>query len=170
MNALLIAKEMEKDAATFYRGLATRVEASGLRQIFTDLAADRQTRYRLLRNLPPARDAEADPARQFLGAAHKLSQELLTVRDMRLVAGAETDYLRAILALEAKTVDFYTRLWELLREADMQSLLNELISQEMDDYNMVRDTFDFVNAPNEYLASAEFSNLDEFHQFGRDIG
>jgi len=170
MNALLIAKEMEKDAARFYRGLATRVEASGLRQIFDDLAADRQARYRLLRNLTPARDTDVDPARKFLGAAHRLSEQLLAVREVRLVAGSETDYLRAILALEAKTVDFYTRLWELLGKKDLQPLLNKLISQEMADYNMVRDTFDFVNAPNEYLASAEFSNLDEFHQFGRDIG
>jgi hypothetical protein len=33
----------------------------------------------------------------------------------------------------------------------------------------VQNIYDFVNAPTQYLAWGEFSNLDEFRQFGRDL-
>jgi len=45
-----------------------------------------------------------------------------------------------------------------------------LIDHEQHDCSMVEELYEFVNAPNEYLANAEFGNLDEFHQFGRQIG
>lgn len=32
-----------------------------------------------------------------------------------------------------------------------------------------QNVYDFINAPNQYLAASEFSNLDEFHNFGRSV-
>jgi rubrerythrin len=74
------------------------------------------------------------------------------------------------MELESTTADFYVELKRLASSSPMRSLLQQMIDQEQQDCTMVEDFYEFVNAPNEYLANAEFSNLDEFYQFGRQIG
>jgi hypothetical protein len=49
-------------------------------------------------------------------------------------------------------------------------LLRRIATEERRELESLRQLFDFVNAPNEFLAWGEFSNLNEFHNFGRGEG
>lgn len=49
----------------------------------------------------------------------------------------------------------------------MKRMLLRIAAMERHELNDLEQLFDFVNAPNESLEWGEFSNLDEFHNFGR---
>ena len=53
---------------------------------------------------------------------------------------------------------------------EVQGLLRRIATEERRELESLRRLYDFVNAPNEFLAWGEFSNLNEFHNFGRDEG
>ncbi|HXV21623.1 MAG TPA: hypothetical protein VD811_11625 [Desulfuromonadales bacterium] len=54
--------------------------------------------------------------------------------------------------------------------ASTRALFRRIASEERRELESLRKLYDFVDAPNEYLARGEFSNLNEFHNFGRDEG
>ena len=48
-------------------------------------------------------------------------------------------------------------------------MLRWLAAFERHELNEIEKLYDFANAPNCSLEWGEFSNLDEFHAFGRDV-
>jgi len=55
------------------------------------------------------------------------------------------------------------------KDPGIKALLLKIAGEEHKHFNVLGNIFNFVNAPNQFLAWREFSNLDEFHQFGRDV-
>ena len=98
-----------------------------------------------------------------------LLEHLLAARSERKRQDVEQS-VRTILELESTTADFYAELQRLPSSTPMRSLLQQMIDREQQDCTMVEEFYEFVNAPNEFLENAEFSNLEEFYQFGRQIG
>lgn len=169
MNAFSVAKKLEKDASDLYNDLALHARASSLRDLIADLAVDHQNRYRTLNALTGKSACPADASRNLRSITDMLLERLLTAKSGGKLRDMET-FIRSIMELEATTADFYHELRSLASSPPMRKLLQQMIEQEQQDCSMVEDFYEFVNAPNEYLANAEFSNLDEFHQFGRQIG
>lgn len=169
MNAFTVAKQLEKDASELYNRLARHTTATSLKTLISDLAADHQERYRTLNALTGTSNCPTDASKNLRSIAKMLLEHLLAARSERTRQDVEQS-IRTIMELEATTADFYVELQRLASSNPMRSLLQQMIDQEQQDCTMVEEFYDFVNAPNEYLANAEFSNLDEFHQFGRQIG
>jgi rubrerythrin len=169
MNAFTVAKKLEKDASDLYSNLARQTGASGLRALITDLATDHQTRYHTLNALTGSSACPTDTSQNLRGLAETLLSRLLAMQcapPRQDVASA----IRTIMELESTTADFYVEFQNLAAGSALRGLLQQLIDHEQHDCSMVEELYEFVNAPNEYLANAEFGNLDEFHQFGRQIG
>jgi rubrerythrin len=83
----------------------------------------------------------------------------------------ESDLAAYRLALEAER-----EVLRQLRNAAMtehrpaaKKLLAEIARDEQRHVEELEGLYDFANAPNHYLAWGEFSNLGEFHNFGRDM-
>lgn len=169
MNAFTVAKKLEKDASELYNRLARHTTASSLKTLINDLAADHQERYRTLNALTGTSNCPTDASKNLSSIAKMLLEHLLAARSDRNRQDVEQS-IRTIMELESTTADFYVELKRLASSSPMRSLLQQMIDQEQQDCTMVEDFYEFVNAPNEYLANAEFSNLDEFYQFGRQIG
>jgi hypothetical protein len=51
----------------------------------------------------------------------------------------------------------------------MKHMLQAIAEEENRHVEDFQSVYDFINAPNQYLAWGEFNNIDEFHQFGRDV-
>jgi rubrerythrin len=169
MNAFTVAKKLEKDASELYNKLARHTSSSSLKTLISDLAADHRDRYRTLKALTGASACPADASENLHSIADMLLEHLLAAQSDRKPQDLEKS-IRTIMELELTTADFYVELQSLASSSPMRSLLQRIIEQEQQDCTMVEEFYEFVNAPNEYLAAAEFSNLDEFHQFGRQIG
>ena len=169
MNAFTVAKKLERDASELYNRLARHTTATSLKTLINDLAADHQDRYRTLTALTGTSNFPTDASKNLDSIAKMLLEHLLMAQSDRKRQDLEKS-VRTILELESTTADFYVELQRLASSTPMRSLLQQMIDQEQQDCTMVEEFFQFVNAPNEFLENAEFSNLDEFHQFGRQIG
>jgi rubrerythrin len=76
---------------------------------------------------------------------------------------------RHAMKLEAEAARFYRDMIEKEADVKVKAQLEEIIIQEFNHFQIVENLYHFVDAPNQYLAWREFSNLGEFHQFGRDV-
>lgn len=169
MNAFTVAKKLEKDTSDLYSSLARHARASSLRALIADLATDHQTRYRTLNALTGSSACPTDASQSLQSLAETLLKRLLAMQCEEKGQDLEVS-VRTIMELESTTADFYLELQNLASSSAIRGFLQQIIDHEQYDCCMVEEFYEFVNAPNEYLANAEFSNFDEFHQFGRQIG
>ncbi|MEZ4600396.1 MAG: ferritin family protein [Syntrophotaleaceae bacterium] len=163
MNIFEFALQMEKEAVEFYTHLARQVSDRGPKQIFIDLAMDHVQR------------------RQFIEKV-KVSSQWKDLNDHGVTCGpwhkgvrlnGEIDDEAAYrLALEWEEAEMhcFEDLLERARARGIRKALERIAEEEDRRVARLRQIYDFINAPNQYLAWGEFSNLEEFHQFGRDIG
>jgi len=167
MNVFDFAMDIERSGRQFYRRLAQKTDNKGLKTIFTMMARD-----------------EDELLRKF--QAMKVSAQSTTMEDSRALEYAENvfeevlDESRALHLkndLQAynyvmKVEEDLCRLYEdaAAHESDtgVRNLLLRIAAEEHRELKNLQKIYDFVNAPNEFLAWGEFSNLDEFHNFGRD--
>lgn len=169
MNAFTVAKKLEKNVSDLYSDLARQTRVSSLRALISDLAVDHQTRYHTLNALTGSSACPTNVSQNLRNLAETLLKSFLAMPSGENREDLEAS-VRTILELESTTADFYLELKKLASSSAMQNLLQQLIDQEQYDCSMVEEFYEFVNAPNEFLADAEFSNLEEFYQFGRQIG
>jgi rubrerythrin len=168
MGVFDFAMKMEMDGKSFYEQLAEKSTNPGLRTIFSRLAADEQKHYEIFQAL----QSETPPHMQdttVLEDARNIFGELLSGKSS--VPSFEGDlegYLYA-MKLEADSVDLYEEAAGKEQDASVKDILMRIAGEEQKHFNILENIYNFVNAPNEYLAWREFSNIDEFHQFGRDV-
>lgn len=169
MNVFSVAQKLEKDASDLYNSLALHARANSLRDLMAELAMDHRSRYRTFNALTDQGTCPSDTTPNL----HLITEALVTYLRAAKSGRKLQDmgaFIRNIMAFEATTADFYQEIQSLVSSAAAQSLVQDIIEGERRDCSMVEEFYEFVNAPNEFLADAEFSNLDEFHQFGRQIG
>lgn len=169
MNVFDFAMEVERTGRTYYRNLARKAAAPGVRAIFSMMADDEQELLERFR-------------------AMKASTQSTTLEDSRVVESLGNDFAKVFAEGEALAIssdlEAYNyvmkverdicRLYEgaAARESkpEVKTLLLKIAAEERRELDSLRKVYDFVNAPNEYLAWGEFSNLNEFHNFGREEG
>jgi rubrerythrin len=169
MNVFDFAMQMETDAETFYRKLAGKSPVAGIKKIFTDLADDENRHYQIFRNLKNALKGEVPQESSVLDDAKNIFSDLLEKKADVGVMQDNLEGYRYAMKLEADGVRFYEDAARREEDAELKELLLRLAEEERRHFNIVENVYRYVNAPNEYLAWAEFSNLDEFHAFGRDV-
>ena len=76
---------------------------------------------------------------------------------------------RYAMKVEADSFRLYEDAAQKERNPDVKNLLLRIAGEERKHFSILQNILDFVNAPNQYLAWGEFSNIDEFRQFGRDV-
>ncbi len=167
MGVFDFAMKMEQDGKAFYEKMAQKCGNPGLRTIFTRLAADEQKHYEIFQALQTETPRMEDTT--VLQEAQNIFGELLAGKVS--VPPLEDDlegYLYA-MKLEADSVDLYEEAAKKESNPAVREILMRIAAEEQKHFNILENIYNFVNAPNEYLAWREFSNLDEFHQFGRDV-
>lgn len=168
MNVFDFAMQMEVDGKAYYEKLAGQASLPGLRIIFTRLAEDEQKHFEIFRAL---RSGDRTPIMQesmALADARNIFAEL--PKGAEGAAGGKDDlaaYQHA-MKLEADSFRLYEDAAAKEVGAETRMLLLKVAEEERKHFSILENIFHFVNAPNQYLAWGEFSNLEEFRQFGRD--
>jgi rubrerythrin len=92
-------------------------------------------------------------------------------RQEKTLKGLDNDLsaYRHAMKVEADSFRFYEDAAGKETNPGTKKLLLKIAAEEHNHFNILENIFQFANAPNQYLAWAEFSNLDEFRQFGRDV-
>ena len=161
MNVFDFAMQMEKDGKTHYEKLAAGTPIVGLKNIFSMLAADEQKHFETIQAMKTgANDAMAGSI--ALDEAKNVFQGLMN--DRTLLGGLKKDldgYLYA-MKVEADSVKLYEDMAKKENRADVVQLLLKIANEEKKHYNIMENLYDFVLAPQNFLAWGEFSNLKEF--------
>lgn len=168
MNVFEFAMKMEEDGKAYYQLLASQTSLPGLQKIFSELADDEQKHYEIFRKLkeqePVAEMQDTtviENARNIFEGLPKGAVALAGVKD------STAGYDHA-MELESQSFKFYERAADQETNPKTKELLLKIAVEERKHFNILENIFSFINAPNQSLEWAEFSNLSEFRQFGRD--
>lgn len=169
MNVLDFAMDMESDGKAYYEKLAKATDLPGLKSIFSWLAEDEQKHYDIFSALKAGNTSTSMPETDILASARNVFEHL--PRDAKAlsdVSGA-LDAYRHAMKVEAESCKLYEDAAAKEEDSAIRDLLLKIAEEERKHFNVLENLYNFVNAPNQHLSWAEFSNVGEFRQFGRDV-
>lgn len=167
MNVYDFAMKMELDGKDFYKLLAKRTNLQGLKNIFFELAQDEQKHYELFAGLKNKNPLPFKPS-SVLENSRNVFEALRAEKPATDELKDDLDAYRYAMKAEADSFRLYEEAAEKEPDQQTRALLLRIASEEQKHFNILQNVFDFVNAPHQYLAWGEFSNIDEFRNFGRD--
>lgn len=168
MNVYDFAMKMELDGKAYYERLAAVTKVTGLRNIFLGLAEDEQKHYEIFQALKN-QQAPAMAESTALENARNIFEKLVAEKSVAGSVRDDLDGYQHAMKLEAESFRFYEEVAYHTPDPGVKEILSRIADEERKHFNILQNIFDFVNAPNQYLAWAEFSNLGEFRNFGRDV-
>jgi len=161
MNVFDFAMQMEKDGKTHYEKLAAGTPIVGLKNIFSLLAADEQKHFETIQAMKTgANDAMAGSI--ALDEAKNVFQGLMNDRTLPGVLKKDLEGYLYAMKVEADSVKLYEDMAKKENRAEIVQLLLKIANEEKKHYNIMENLYDFVLAPQNFLAWGEFSNLKEF--------
>jgi rubrerythrin len=169
MNVFDFAMKMELDGKAYYEKLAQEAGLPGLSNIFARLAADEQKHYETFQTLKAGTQATAMEDSTVLEFARNVFDRLIEEKSTLGPVRGDLAAYRYAMKIEADSFRLYEDAAKHEKHEEVKNLLLRIAGEERKHFNIVQNIYDFVNAPTQYLAWGEFSNLDEFRQFGRDL-
>ncbi|MDX2479519.1 MAG: ferritin family protein [Desulfuromusa sp.] len=169
MDIFNFAMKMEEDGKAYYEKLANQSSLPGLKTIFTWLAEDEQKHYEIFQKLRTSEKLPAMRETSILSQAKNVFAQL--PREAATLKGLEGDltaYQHAI-KIESDSFRFYESAVSKEDNPAIKDLLLKIAAEEHKHFNVLENIYQFINAPSQYLVWGEFSNLEEFSQFGRDV-
>ncbi len=163
MNIYEYALKMEKDGEDYYRDLARKTTNKGLITIFTMLADEEVVHYKTLEQMQ-AEDPEADMANVavlteaknvFLSMADSDTSELS-------IEGSQIEVYQKAAEIEDGAAQFYAEKAEELDNPKYKELFLQLAEEERKHSHLLKNIVEFVSRPQQWVADAEFSSLDEY--------
>lgn len=160
MNIFEFAMKMELDGKAYYEKLAEGTSESGLKAIFTKLAADEQKHYDTIVTLKT--DATCSmPDTIILNEAKNLFENLLKNKDITDSLKKSLDGYQHARKIEADSVRFYEDLAQKETNPELGQIFTRIAGEEKVHYNILDNLYDFVLEPQYFLAWREFSNIKE---------
>ena len=169
MNLFEFALKMEKEGQAYYEKLADQTDLPGLKTIFSRLAEDEQNHYAIFQRLQAGQTAPDLQQSSTLDQVENIFADL-PLPEVASKNLAETlEAYRYDMKVEADSVALYKKGAVEEDNPKTKELLLRIAAEEQRHFDIMENVFHFANAPNQYLADAEFTNLNQWHQFGRDI-
>jgi rubrerythrin len=160
MNIVKFALKMELDGKAYYEKLAAGTSDTGLKAIFTTLAADEQKHYETIQSIKSGSNWVMKES-TVLESAKNLFEIL--IRDKTSADGMKEslDGYQFARKVEADSVKFYEDAAKKESNAATKQLLLRIAGEEKKHYNILDNLCDFTLAPKYFLAWGEFSNIKE---------
>ncbi len=170
MNVFDFAMKMETDAETYYKKLAEQSNVEGIKKIFLDLAADEKKHFQIFQAMKERTGNTSMEESKALDTARNAFEKILKQKPSGAEIEGDIEAYQHAMKMEAQGARVYEEALAKESDPEVRALLERIIKEEQKHFNIIQNVYDFVNAPNEYLEWAEFSNLEEFRNFGRDVG
>jgi rubrerythrin len=169
MNVFDFAMEIERSGRKFYRNVAAKAGTAGVRTIFSMMAEDEQELLERFRAMKATVRSTTMQDSSSLETAGNIFKDVLNEREALRITN-DLEAYHYVMRVEAAICRLYEDAARREPNPEVQGLLRRIATEERRELESLRRLYDFVNAPNEFLAWGEFSNLNEFHNFGRDEG
>ena len=164
-----LAVALEREIESFYTKLGERTDSPGLKKIFLQLAADEKKHYEAIEAIKrgvgdwPMQDSV------LLTEADDLFTKLVHEKPSFLGTDDLPEAYRYAMGVEADSSRLYRNAAAKENVPEIKKVLKKIAAEEKKHFILVENLYHFINAPNEYLAWREFSNIDEFTNFGREV-
>ena len=158
MNVFEFAMQKEKDAETFYRGLAEKTDHPGLKRIFTWLAGEEVRHYEVVKEMQDA--TPATPTSNILKDTVKLFQDMR--RDKEYIvdeADRQVEVYNQAREIENESIEFYSQKADEAEDTKEAEIFRQLANQERMHYRLIDNLLDFVLQPETYVENGEFSHI-----------
>lgn len=167
MKVIDFAIEVERAERDFFRRMSEEVEEKGLKTIYRRMAEAEESLLQKFHGLRTSGEAREEA--KNLDSLLARFRERLDARQAKGIDN-EIETYRYLAEVERGVCRLFTDAAESERDEGVRRRLAQLAGEECRESGEIEIMYDFANAPNEFLASSEFSNLDEFHNFGRYVG
>lgn len=169
MHIFNLAIALEKEIESFYNKLAQESDSAGLKKIFLQLAMDEKKHRETIAALSRGVAEEPMSPSVLLVEAEDLFQLLVDEKPSFNLPKDVLEAYRYAMNVEADSSRLYRHAAEKEKNPETKKILLKIAAEEEKHFALVENLYNFVNAPNEYLAWREFSNIDEYTNFGRDV-
>lgn len=166
MNVIDYARSIEESGVQFYQEMADRSDTVGVKRIFTMLAHDEEL---LLEKLEIIQEKHPEMSKQnirVLNMGNNVFENLRKIED-KLNVDSDVEAYQLARDAEREILHTYEKATETVEETDLKKSLMLLTAMERHELEEIENMLDFANTPNQSLAWGEFSNIEEFHDFGR---
>lgn len=161
MNIFDFAMKMELDGKAYYEKLAADATDGGLKSIFSNLAADEQKHYEIIQSIKSGTQLTmADST--VLEMAKNLFEQLMTDKSIAATLKKSLDGYQHARKIEADSVKLYEDMAKKEDNPETVQILLRIANEEKKHFNILDNLYDYILAPQNYLAWGEFSNLKEF--------
>ncbi len=169
MNALDFAIKMEEQGKRFFSKMARRNPNPGVSRIFNMVAEDEAKILKQLRSFGESEGTALTFESTALEGMKQSFSKFAKEKEALAVENDEQAYAYA-MKVEQGICEIFRHAADEETDPETRKMLLKLGANGCREALDLSRLHDFVNAPNEYLAWGEFSNLGEFHNFGRDEG
>lgn len=166
MKIIDFARDLERSGQRYYEEMAARTDQVGTRRIFSMLARDEAmllSRLQRIERQLPDNGVES----QMLNGGVNVFRRLR--RGQRRQVNDDLDAYQLAIDAEREVVRQYEAAAASEPDPQARRLLMRLADQERNELDEIEQLYLFASAPQRNLEWGEFSNLEAFHNFGRDI-
>ncbi len=155
MTVLQYALEMEQDGEAYYNNQAQTFADTPLKPVFETLAKQEHKHADLLRSKMEGTPYELKESDEFANRENLFSG-MKDYKPKVEANPAQAELYREARELEQKSIDLYSDLLGKTDDAETKALLDFLVKEETQHYEILEELFRFVNRPNEWVEDAEF--------------
>jgi rubrerythrin len=160
MNVFDCAIKIEEESQKYYEGLEAETSKPEMKNLFSMLAASEQEHRNALLKLKGSMMADRAQLDGLDSAACSFRPHL-TQRELLEEAERDPGLYQFTVKEEEQEIKFYEELASTARDETTRKSLLMLAEEERRHLNVVENIYAFVEAPKSYLASGEFSNLQD---------
>jgi len=161
MNVFEFALKMEEDGKAFYERLAAQSKVPELKTIFSMLAAAEDEHHgaiEAMKKETPGAMAES----KVLENAKSVFQGLLERKNLVGMLDGDPDGYRHAMKIAEDGIKLYEEMAGKEPNPAVAQVLRRLADAERKHLEIMTNIYDFAEAPKDFLAWGEFSNLKEF--------
>ena len=149
-DAIKTAIQMEKDGYSFYQKAAAQTSSDMGRTVFKSLAADELLHLEVFEKLFNEKVGK-DEWYDLVNTSKKYVDIPIFPKDLEKVEGAnpdtsEIDALRIAMDSEQRAIEYYTKIRENISDDEVNKIIDEIINQEKNHYNILEGEFHHINS------------------------
>ena len=171
MNVYDFAVDIERHGKAFFEEMSSKHNNPRVKSIFNMVAQDEGQILRKIdemMTLMAVTPSLSSLNEEVMAQGRDLLEQSITEVEAMSVQTDEDAY-QFVVKAEQQICELFLDLGEREEDLGSKKVLQAVGSFNCREAVQLRQLHDFIHAPDTYLAWGEFSNIGEFHNFGRDV-
>jgi len=160
MDIFELAIKLENEGEALYRQFAQTAPEKGMSTIFRELAEQEKRHAEIFQTLQKTQSASL-PATDFLDKTKNIFAGWKNNKNNFVFQISQSDIYRQALAVEQKSIDFYTEAARQAAEPAQKEIFQKIAREEKTHLEIIENIVEFIARPETWVEHAEFSKIGE---------